>query len=40
MVVDQIKARCAAVPGRLLADTGAMTQDDIASLVETYPRMT
>lgn len=40
MLVEQIKARCAAVPGRLLADTGAMTQDDIASLAETYPAMT
>ncbi|HSY85201.1 MAG TPA: transposase [Verrucomicrobiae bacterium] len=40
MLVEQIKARCAAVPGRLLADTGAMTQDDIARLAETYPGMT
>jgi transposase len=40
MLVDQIKVRCAAVPGRLLADTGAMTQGDIASLAETYPGMT
>src|SRR5882757_2949774 len=40
MLVEQIKARCAAVPGRLLADTGAMTQGDIASLAETYPGMT
>ncbi len=40
MLVEQIKARCAAIPGRLLADTGAMTQDDIASLAETYPGMT
>jgi transposase len=39
MLVEQIKARCAAVPRRLLADTGAMTQDDIASLAETYPGM-
>jgi transposase len=40
MLVEQIKARCAAVPGRLLADTGAMTQDDIASLAKTHPAMT
>jgi transposase len=40
MLVEQIKARCVAVPGRLLADTGAMTQGDIASLAETYPGMT
>jgi transposase len=40
MLVEQIKARCATVPGRLLADTGAMTQGDIASLAETYPGMT
>lgn len=40
MLVEQIKARCAAVPGRLLADTGAMTQDDIESLAQTYPKMT
>jgi len=39
MLVPQIKARCAAVPGRLLADTGAMTQDDIASLAEKYTGM-
>jgi transposase len=40
MLVEQIKARCAAVPGRLLADTGVVTQGDIASLAETYPGMT
>ena len=40
MLVEQIEARCAAVPGRLLADTGAMTEDDIASLAETHPGMT
>lgn len=40
MLVEQIKARCADVPKRLLADTGAMTQGDIASLAETYPGMT
>ena len=40
MLVEQIAARCAAVPGRLLADTGAMTEDDIASLAETHPGIT
>jgi transposase len=40
MLVEQIKARCATVPSRLLADTGAMTQDDIESLAQTYPEMT
>jgi transposase len=38
--VEQIEARCAAVPKRLLADTGAMTVDDIASLAEAHPGMT
>jgi transposase len=40
LTVEQIEARCAAVPKRLLADTGAMTADDIASLAETHPGMT
>lgn len=40
MLVDQIKARCATAPSRLLADTGAMTQEDIESLAQTYPKMT
>jgi transposase len=40
MLVEQIKARCVAAPRRLLADTGAMTQGDIASLAEIYPGMT
>jgi transposase len=40
MTVEQIEARCAAVPKRLLADTGAMTADDIASLAEAHPGMT
>jgi transposase len=40
MTVEQIEARCAAVPQRLLADTGAMTVDDIASLADAYPGMT
>jgi transposase len=40
MTVEQIEARCAAVPKRLLADTGAMTVDDIASLAEAHPGMT
>lgn len=40
MTVGQIEARLAAVPKRLLADTGAMTADDIASLAEAHPEMT
>lgn len=40
MTVEQIEVRCAAVPKRLLADTGAMTADDIASLAEAHPGMT
>lgn len=40
MLVEQIEARCGATPERLLADTGAMTEDDIASLAETRPGMT
>jgi transposase len=40
LLVEQIEARCAAAPRRLLADTGAMTADDIASLAETHPGMT
>ena len=39
MTVKQIEARCAAVPKRLLADTGAMTVDDIASFAEAHPGM-
>ena len=39
MTVKQIEARCAPVPKRLLADTGAMTVDDIASLAEAHPGM-
>jgi len=40
MLVEQIAARCAAVPERLLADTGSMTADDIAGLAEAHPGMT
>jgi transposase len=40
LLVEQIEARCAAAPERLLADTGAMTEGDIASLAETHPGMT
>ena len=40
MLVAQIKARCATAPSRLLADSGAMTQEDIESLAQTYPKMT
>jgi transposase len=39
MLVGQIEARCGAVPGRLLADSGAMTCADIASLADEHPAM-
>jgi transposase len=39
MLVEQIEARCGAVPGRLLADSGAMTCADIASLADEHPGM-
>ena len=39
MLVGQIEARCQAVPGRLLADSGAMTCADIASLADEHPGM-
>jgi transposase len=39
MLVEQIEARCGAVPGRLLADSGAMTCADIASLADEHPTM-
>lgn len=40
MLVEQIEARCASLPQRLLADSGAMTSEDIASLAEAHPGMT
>jgi len=39
MLVGQIEARCGAAPGRLLADSGAMTRPDIASLADEHPDM-
>jgi transposase len=39
MMVEQIEARCGAVPGRLLADSGAMSGPDIASLADEHPEM-
>jgi transposase len=39
MLVGQIAARCQAVPGRLLADSGSMTCADIASLAGAHPEM-
>lgn len=39
MLVGQIEARCGAVPGRLLADSGSMTRADIASLADKHPEM-
>src|SRR6185295_1354427 len=39
MLVGQIEARCQAVPGRLLADSGSMTCADIASLAGAHPEM-
>jgi transposase len=39
-LVEQITRRCGRAPERLLADTGAMTQDDIVGLAERYPDLT
>lgn len=38
-VVAQVQQRCGKVPTRLLADTGAMTAADIATLAQTHPSM-
>jgi transposase len=38
-LVEKIAERCGRVPQRLLADTTAMTQDDIVKLAERYPEM-
>ena len=38
-VVAQVQQRCGRLPTRLLADTGAMTAADIATLAQTYPSM-
>lgn len=36
-VVAQVQQRCGKLPNRLLADTGAMTAADIATLAQTHP---
>jgi transposase len=36
-VVAQVQQRCGKLPTRLLADTGAMTAADIATLAQTHP---
>ena len=38
-LVEAVAERCGRVPQRLLADTTAMTQDDIVKLTELYPGM-
>ena len=39
MLVEQIQARCQAVPDRLLADSGSMTGTDVAGLADRHPGM-
>ena len=39
-LVERIVERCGRVPQRLLADTTAMTQEDIVNLAERHPGMT
>lgn len=39
-LVAKIAERCGRVPQRLLADTTAMTQEDIITLAERYPDLT
>ena len=39
-LVEAVAERCGRVPQRLLADTRAMTQEDIVKLGERYPSMT
>jgi hypothetical protein len=39
-LVETVAERCGRVPQRLLADTTAMTQEDIVKLAERYPVMT
>ena len=39
-LVEKIAERCGRVPQRLLADTTAMTREDIVKLAERYPNMT
>jgi hypothetical protein len=38
-MVAQVKQRCGKLPDRLLADTGAMTAADIATLAQIHPSM-
>src|SRR5205085_10253631 len=38
-MVANVAERCGQVPQRLLADTTAMTQEDIVTLVERHPDM-
>jgi hypothetical protein len=38
-LVENITERCGRVPQRVLADTTAMTQEDIVKLAENYPEM-
>jgi hypothetical protein len=39
-LVERVGERCGRAPQRLLADTTAMTQEDIVKLAERYPEMT
>jgi hypothetical protein len=39
-VVEKVAERCGRVPRRVLADTTAMTREDIAKLDERYPELT
>jgi transposase len=39
-LVERVAERCGRAPQRLLADTTAMTQEDIVKLAERYPEMT
>jgi hypothetical protein len=38
-VIKQVERRCGGVPRRLLADLGAMTENDIVGFAETHPTM-
>jgi hypothetical protein len=39
-LVERVAERCGRAPQRLLADTTAMTQEDIVKLAERYPELT
>jgi hypothetical protein len=39
-LIDAVAERCGRVPQRLLADSTAITQDDVVKLAERYPGMT